>query len=164
MNVQSTWTILGPKRWLGLAAWVMLSFSAASVGAPFMPGAWYAELNKPWWNPPSWIFGPVWTGLYMMMATAAWLVWQRGGFAVQRRTLSMFLAQLALNSLWTPLFFGLKWPGVAFAEIGLLWLAITATVLAFRSVSHLAAVLLMPYLTWVSFAALLNFTLWRLNP
>jgi len=91
-------------------------------------------------------------------------VWQRGGFAMQRRPLGLFLAQLALNALWTPLFFGLRQPGVAFAEIILLWLAILATLLAFRPVSRAAAWLLVPYLAWVSFAAVLNGTLWRLNP
>jgi tryptophan-rich sensory protein len=128
-----------------------------------MPGEWYADLNKPAWNPPGWIFGPVWTALYAMMAVAAWLVWQQGGFVVQRRPLGMFLAQLALNALWTPLFFGLRHPGLAFAEIILLWLAILATLLAFRPVSRTAAWLLVPYLAWVSFAAVLNGTIWRLN-
>lgn len=152
------------KTLFGLIGWLLLCFAASVVGALFMPGEWYAALNKPAWNPPGWIFGPVWTALYAMMAVAAWLVWQRGGFAVQRRPLGLFLAQLALNALWTPLFFGLRQPGVAFAEIILLWLAILATLLAFRPVSRAAAWLLVPYLTWVSFAAVLNGTLWRLNP
>jgi len=106
----------------------------------------------------------VWSALYMMMAVAAWLVWKRGGFATQRRPLALFLAQLALNAAWTPLFFGLHWPVIAFAEIVMLWLAIAATLATFRPVSHTAAWLLAPYLAWVSFAAFLNFTLWRLNP
>jgi translocator protein len=152
------------KTILGLIGWLLLCFAASAVGALFMPGEWYAALNKPAWHPPAWIFGPVWTALYAMMAVAAWLVWQRGGFAVQRRPLGLFLAQLALNALWTPLFFGLRQPGVAFAEIILLWLAILATLLAFRPVSRAAAWLLVPYLAWVSFAAVLNGTLWRLNP
>lgn len=150
-------------RWLGLIAWLALSFSAAAMGGLFMPGEWYASLNKPAWNPTGWIFGPVWSALYTMMAVAAWLVWKRGGFAVQRRPLTFFLVQLALNAAWTPLFFGLHWTGVAFAEIVLLWLAIAATIAAFRPVSPTAAWLLAPYLAWVSFAAVLNFTLWRLN-
>ena len=148
---------------IGLIGWLLLCFAAASLGAAFMPGEWYVALKKPTWNPPGWIFGPVWTALYAMMAVAAWLVWQRGGFAAQRRPLGLFLAQLALNALWTPLFFGLHQPGVAFAEIILLWLAILATLLAFQPVSRLAAWLLMPYLAWVSFATVLNGTLWRLN-
>jgi len=147
----------------GLFCWMAICFVAPALGIFAMPGEWYASLRKPSWNPPGWIFGPVWTALYAMMAVAAWLVWRRGGFAAQRRALTMFLVQLALNAAWTPLFFGLHWPGVAFAEIVLLWLAIGATLFAFRPVSRVAAWLLVPYLAWVSFAAVLNFELWRLN-
>ena len=152
------------KAILGLIGWVALCFSATSLGAIFMPGEWYATLKKPSWNPPGWIFGPVWSALYTMMAVSAWLVWKRGGFVAQRRPLALFLAQLVLNAAWTPLFFGLHRPGIAFAEIVLLWLAIATTLTAFRPVSGVAAWLLAPYLAWVSFAAALNFTLWRLNP
>jgi len=147
-----------------LAGWLVLCFSAASLGAFFMPGEWYARLKKPSWNPPGWIFGPVWSSLYTMMAVAAWLVWKRGGFAAQRRPLRLFLVQLALNGAWSPLFFGLHRPGVAFAEILLLWLSIVTTLTAFRPVSRVAAWLLAPYLAWVTFAAVLNFMLYRLNP
>jgi tryptophan-rich sensory protein len=149
---------------LGLFGWLLLCFSAAASGALFVPGQWYAGLNKPSWNPPGWVFGPVWSLLYAMMAVSAWLVWQRGGFAAQRRPLGLFMVQLALNALWTPLFFGLRQPGLAFAEIILLWVAIAATIFAFWPVSRAAAWLLTPYLAWVSFAAVLNGTLWRLNP
>ena len=148
---------------LGLCGWLLLCFAAASPGAVFMPREWFAALKKPSWNPPGWVFGPVWTALYAMMAAAAWLVWQRGGWKEQRKPLLIFLAQLALNAVWTPLFFGLHRPGVAFAEIVLLWLAIVATLVAFRPVNRTAAWLLVPYLAWVSFAAVLNGTLWRLN-
>ena len=148
---------------LALVGWLLVCFAAAVMGGLFMPGEWYASLKKPSWNPPAWVFGPVWTALYTMMAVAAWLVWRRGGFAAQRRLLTLFLVQLALNAAWTPLFFGLKQPGWAFTEIVLLWLAIGATLFAFRPVSRVAAWLLAPYLAWVSFAATLNFTLWRLN-
>ncbi len=151
------------KTYLGLLGWVLLCFAAASLGALCPPDEWYAALRKPSWNPPGWIFGPVWSALYTMMAVAAWLVWKRGGFAAQRRPLGVFLAQLALNALWTPLFFGLHWPGVAFAEILLLGLAIAWTITLFWRVQRAAAYLLMPYLAWVSFAAVLNGTLWRLN-
>lgn len=129
---------------LALAGWVLLCFAAASMGGLFMPGDWYAALKKPSWNPQGWIFGPVWTALYIMMAVAAWLVWKQGGFKVQGRALTMFLVQLGLNAAWTPLFFGLHWIGMAFAEIVLLWLAIAATVAVFRPVSHPATLLLVP--------------------
>src|SRR5512134_3395392 len=115
------------RKFLAFLASLAVCFGAAAMGALFMPGEWYASLKKPSWNPPGWIFGPVWTTLYTMMAVAAWLVWKRGGFAAQRRPLTLFLVQLALNAAWTPLFFGLHWPGVAFTEIVLIWLAIAAT-------------------------------------
>ena len=151
------------KTVFGLFGWLLLCFAAAAGGAMFTPGEWYAGINKPAWNPPGWIFGPVWSTLYTMMAVAAWLVWRRGGFAAQRRPLGWFLAQLVLNALWTPLFFGLHQPGLAFAEIILLWLAIAWTIAAFWRVHRTAAWLLTPYLAWVSFAAVLNGTLWSLN-
>ena len=148
---------------LALGGWLLLCFAAAALGGFFMPGEWYASLEKPSWNPPGWVFGPVWTALYAVMAVAAWLVWRRGGFAAQRRPLLLFSVQITLNAAWTPLFFGLHRPGLAFAEIVLLWLAIAATLVVFARVSRPAAWLLVPYLAWVSFAAVLNFTLWRLN-
>ncbi len=149
---------------LGLFVWLLLCFLAPAVGGWFLPGEWYAQLRKPTWNPPGWIFGPVWTVLYATMAIAAWLVWRRGGFAAQRVPLGVFLAQLLLNALWSPLFFGLHNPALAFAEIVLLWLAILFTLRLFWNVQRGAGLLLVPYLAWVSFAAVLNFTLWRLNP
>ncbi len=152
------------RRLFALAGWVLLCFAAAAMGGLFMPGEWYASLKKPSWNPPGWIFGPIWTALYTMMAIAAWLVWRQGGWDKQRKPLFIFLAQLALNALWTPLFFGLHWPGVAFAELILLWVAIAWTISAFWHANRAAALLLAPYLAWVSFAAVLNGTLWRLNP
>jgi tryptophan-rich sensory protein len=138
-----------PKRFearlaLALVGCFLLCFSAASLGAFFMPGEWYATLSKPSWNPPGWIFGPAWSALYSMMAVAAWLVWKRGGFAAQRRPLRIFLVQLGLNAAWSPLFFGLHSPGLAFVEIVMLWLAIAATLAAFRPVSRAAAWLLAP--------------------
>ncbi len=157
-------TLMKPgRRWLALGGWLLLCFAAATFGGLFMPGEWYASLKKPSWNPPGWVFGRVWTALYIMMAVSAWLVWQRGRFTEQRWPLTLFLVQLALNAAWTPLFFGLHWPGVAFIEIVLLWFGIAATLLAFRPVNRVAALLIAPYLAWVGFAAALNFTLWRLN-
>jgi benzodiazapine receptor len=133
------------------AAWTNLSV-----------GDWYATLAKPSWNPPNWVFGPVWTALYVGMAVAAWLVWKRQG-RDRRVPLFVFGVQLVLNAVWSGLFFGMRNPGFAFAEIVLLWLAILATIVAFRQVSTLAALLLAPYLAWVSFAAALNWSIWRLN-
>lgn len=151
------------KSIFGLCGWLLLCFAAPSIGVLCPPGEWYATLEKPSWNPPGWIFGPVWSLLYTLMAVAAWLVWRRGGFAGQRQALGAFVAQLALNALWTPLFFGLNQPGAAFAEILLLWLAIAWTIERFWRVHRAAAYLLLPYLAWVGFAAVLNGTLWRMN-
>lgn len=148
---------------LALAGWLALTFAAASLGALFPPGEWYAALKKPFWNPPNWIFGPVWTALYTIMAVAAWLVWRRGGFAAQRKALVLFLLQLLFNAVWSPLFFGMKQPAVAFVDIVLLWLALLATVVAFWRARPLSGALLVPYLAWVTFAGALNFTLWQLN-
>lgn len=148
---------------LALAGWLVLSFSAAAIGGFFLPGAWYAALQKPAWNPPNWIFGPVWTALYATMAIAAWLVWKRGGFAGQRVALSFFLAQLLFNALWSPLFFGLRHPALAFVDIVLLWLALLGTVVVFWKARPIAGMLLLPYLAWVTFAGALNFALWQLN-
>lgn len=164
MNSSPTVTIRGMRSGLVLLAWLLLCFGTAATGAFFPPGEWYASLNKPSWNPPTWVFGPVWSTLYAMMAVSAWLVWRQGGFARQSRVLGLFLLQLALNAAWSPLFFGLQRPAVAFAEIIVLWLAIAGTIVAFWRVQRIAAGLLVPYLAWVSFAAFLNWTLWRLNP
>jgi tryptophan-rich sensory protein len=151
-------------RWPVLLGWILLCFATAVPAAWWPPGDWYLALNKPSWHPPTWVFGPVWSTLYVMMAVSAWLVWQQGGFARQRRALTLFLVQLVLNAAWSPLFFGLKQPGVAFAEILLLWLAIAATIVSFHRVHRIAAWLLVPYIAWVSFAAFLNGVLWQLNP
>ena len=150
-------------RGLSLMGWLALCFAAASSGVFVSTGDWYSSLNKPSWNPPSWLFGPVWSVLYCMMAVAAWLVWCQGGWQRQRIPLALFVLQLALNALWTPLFFGLHMPGLAFVEMCLLWLALVSTLLLFWRVRPLAGIMLIPYLGWVSFAAFLNFTIWRLN-
>ena len=150
-------------RYSALIGWIALTFSAALTGVFVDTGGWYESITKPAWNPPSWLFGPVWTTLYIMMAVAAWLVWQRGGWKQQRKALTLYLVQWALNALWTPLFFVLQRPGLAFAEILVLLTAILATIAAFWRVKRTAAILLVPYVLWVSFAAVLNFTIWRLN-
>ena len=155
--------VTGTRSVLGAVGWFVLCFAAAGIGSIFVPGTWYQTLVKPSWTPPSWLFGPVWTLLYGMMAAAAWLVWKRYGLSGALVPLAAFVVQLALNAAWSWLFFGLHRPGLAFTEIVLLWLAILATLLLFWSEERLAGVLLIPYIAWVSFAAVLNFTLWRLN-
>jgi benzodiazapine receptor len=146
-----------------LIGWLALTFCAAATGVFVSTGGWYAALVKPAWNPPGWLFGPVWTLLYTMMAVAAWLVWQKGGWKAQKRALVLYLVQWTLNALWTPLFFGLHQPGWAFAEILVLDLAVLATLLAFWPVRRAAALLLLPYAAWIAFATVLNFTIWQLN-
>ena len=143
--------------------WLLVCFAAPALGSAAGPGEWYARLAKPSWNPPGWLFAPVWTALYAMMAIAVWMIWRRGGWRAQRVSLGLFLTQLVLNALWTPLFFGLHRPDLALVDIIALWFAIVATIMAFARVHRGAAALLVPYLAWVSFATLLNFTLWRLN-
>ncbi len=151
------------RKWLGLIAWLALVFAASLTSVFVSTGGWYAELNKPVWNPPNWIFGPVWTVLYIMMAVAAWRVWLRGGWKVQRTPLSLFLIQWTLNALWTPLFFGFHLLGWAFVEILVLLVFILLTLRAFWPVDRMAAFLMVPYALWVAFASVLNFTIWRLN-
>ena len=125
---------------------------------------WYPTLAKPPFNPPDWVFGPVWTLLYVMMGVAAFLVWQRGwNDKAVRIALVLFLVQLALNGLWSVLFFGMRSPGLAFAEIIVLWLSIAATAILFWRVLAAAGMLLLPYAAWVSFAAVLNGSIWILN-
>ena len=156
----------GPAQWLALAAFVAATLAAGVVGSlvtkPSIPG-WYASLQKPAWTPPNWLFGPAWTLLYLMMAVAAWLVWRERGFGGARLALALFAAQLVLNALWSILFFGLKSPGAALVEIAFLWAAILATAAGFWRVTHPAGWLLAPYLCWVTYAAFLNYAIWRRN-
>lgn len=126
--------------------------------------SWYQGLSKPVFNPPGWVFGPVWTLLYTLMGIAAYLVWQRGWHRyVVKRALAVFAVQLVLNALWTPVFFGAHQVGLALIVIGLLWVAILATMVLFYERSKLACWLLLPYLLWVSFATVLNASIWILN-
>lgn len=150
------------SRYISLVVFLALSFSASALGAFFQPGDWYAALEKPSWNPPSWVFGPVWTVLYVLIAVAAWRVWTRWGREASL-AITVWGVQMVLNALWSYLFFGVRQPGLAFGEIVLLWLAIAATIWLFWRRDRIAALLLTPYLAWVSFAAVLNFTIWRLN-
>jgi tryptophan-rich sensory protein len=145
--------------------WVLLALAAALPGSAWPPGDWYESLAKPAWTPPGSAFPIVWTTLYVLMGTAAWLVWRRPKETPGRRVaLTAFVVQLALNATWTPVFFGMHAMLAALAVIVVLWLAILATLLAFRRVSLLAAGLLVPYLLWVTLATALNFEIWRLNP
>lgn len=151
------------QKWLGLVAWLALVFTASLTSVFVSTDGWYAELNKPVWNPPNWIFGPVWTVLYIMMGVAAWRIWLRGGWQVQWKPLSLFLIQWGLNALWTPLFFGLHLLGWAFVEILVLLVFTLLTIRAFHRVDRVAAILLVPYMAWVGFASILNFTIWGMN-
>jgi len=136
---------------------------AARMGAAFRPGDWYERLAKPSWRPPNWVFPPAWVVLYLTIAVSGWLVWRKVGFAGDVLPLSIYLVQLVLNAAWSPIFFGLRRPDLAFIEIIMLWLSIAVTIAVFRPISAAAAWLLLPYLAWVTFAAALNFTIWRLN-
>lgn len=151
---------------LGLIVILLITFLAPAIGASSTAssvGTWYQTLQRPPWSPPNWLFGPVWTLLYAMMAVAAWLVWRRGGEVPVTLPLALYAVQLALNAAWSPLFFGLRSPLYGLICICLMWPAILATLLAFWRVRPAAGALLVPYLLWVSFATALNYTLWRLN-
>jgi len=146
-----------------LVGFVVASFAAAALGGVTTASSvrdWYPTIAKPTWTPPSWIFGPVWTALYAMMAVAGWLVWRRVGWG---GALVWFAVQLSLNAAWSPVFFGLQRIGLALVNIILLWLAIAGTTVAFWRVMPAAGILFVPYLAWVSFASALNFAIWRLN-
>lgn len=154
------------KQIVGLVAWLIASFTAAAIGgaASIQAGPFYTQLVRPAWAPPPSIFGPVWTVLYALMGIAAWLVWRVGGFRAAKSALTLFLVQLALNALWSWIFFGWHRGALAFADILLLWALIVATLIAFWRMRPLAGALLVPYLLWVSFASALNYSVWQLNP
>lgn len=143
-----------------------VTYAAAAVGAlaSVQARSFYMELTRPEWAPPGWLFGPVWSALYALMAIAAWLVWRSAGFPAARLAAGLFAAQLVANALWSWLFFAWRFGAAAFAEVVLLWLLILATAVAFWRTSRLAALLLAPYLAWVSFAAALTWAVWRANP
>ena len=149
--------------WIGLVISILICFTAAGLGSlatiPEIPN-WYQTIKKPAWTPPNWLFGPVWTALYLAMAVAAWLVWKRAGLEA---ALWLFVIQLALNLAWSFIFFKFHSPAWALLDIIFLWLAILATAVKFVTVSKAAALLLVPYLIWVTYAASLNFAIWRMN-
>lgn len=144
------------SKWLGLVAWLAVSFVPSAMAVFVETGAWYDQLNKPAWTPPSWIFAPVWTVLYALMGIAAWRVWLRNGFAGARLELTLFLIHLLFNAAWTPLFFGLHLLTISAVEIVLLWAMILALLILFWRRDRIAGVLLIPYLLWVTYATTLN--------
>ncbi len=152
------------KLVISLTICLFAGFIGSIFTGPSIP-TWYATLIKPSFNPPDWIFAPVWTTLFVLMGISLYLVWNKGLQDKKVKThLLIFGLQLALNVLWSFLFFGLHSPFYAFLEIIILWAAIVLTILNFSKVSRTAGLLLIPYICWVSFAAILNFSIWRLNP
>ena len=155
-----------PRNILALAGFFAICFSVAGIGAVATVSSvdtWYPTLVKPPFNPPDWIFGPVWTFLYALIATAGWRVWRSPSGPMRRRGLVLYSLQLALNLLWSILFFGLHLTGLALVEILLLLVVIAVTGRIFYRVDCMAGLLFIPYLLWVGFASLLNFAIWILN-
>lgn len=154
------------KQFLGLAGWLSASFIAGGIGglASVNAAGFYGALVQPTWAPPAWLFGPVWSVLFVLMGVSAWLVWREHGFRGASAALKLYAAQLIANALWTWLFFGWRQGALALTEIAVLWLLIAGTIVMFWRLNRVAALMLVPYLAWVSFAAALNFSLWRLNP
>lgn len=156
----------GLREWLALGVSIAVCFAAAGIGSLFTDpeiGGWYARIEKPSWTPPNWVFGPVWSTLYLMMAVAAWLVWKDKGFAGAGLALSLFIVQLLFNALWSIFFFGLHNIGLALLDIILLWVAILLTILFFWRVEPWAGALMLPYLLWVAYASALNYSIWKMN-
>jgi benzodiazapine receptor len=154
------------RQVIGLVGWVLACYAAAGIGAlaSVEASTFYASLTLPAWAPPAWLFGPVWTVLYGMMALAAWLVWRKGGWELHRAVLIVFVIQLVVNALWSWLFFALKQGALAFADILVLWILVAVTLTGFWKINRLAGALIVPYLLWISFAAALNFAVWQSNP
>ncbi|MBA2882707.1 tryptophan-rich sensory protein [Desulfosalsimonas propionicica] len=154
-------------RLAGLVFWVGICFLVAWAGALVSPGTapsdWYDALNKPAWNPPGWVFGPVWTALYIMMGVAAWVIWDRFGFLAAKAALAAFFIQLVLNGLWSRIFFSTQEPGWAFFEILLLLAAIVITTILFFKKITMAGWLMVPYMLWVGYASILNGAIWMMN-
>lgn len=151
---------------LGLIGWLFITFIAAGIGsiASSKASIFYQQLILPEWAPPGWIFAPVWTILYLLMGIDAWLVWRLQGFRAARIPLSLYIIQLAINALWTWLFFVWRLGKIAFVEIILLWILISFTFIAFLRIRIIYGVLLIPYLAWISFASVLTYVIWKLNP
>lgn len=152
------------SSFLALIGFIGVCALTALTGSFFRPGVWYEQLTKPNWRPPNSVFAPVWAILYLMIALSGWLVWLQTDFSVAAAPLAIYFLQLTLNASWTPAFFGLRRIDLGLLTIVLLWLSILATVVVFFPISAVAAFLLIPYLAWVTFAAALNFSIWRRNP
>ena len=154
------------KKTFDLAAWLGITGLAAAVAAAGSVTAdtFYAQLARPAWAPPAWVFGPVWTALYAIMGIAAWLVWRARGFGRALSALLLYLLQLGVNVLWSWLFFSWRLGLMAMIDILVLLVLILATLIAFWGVRPLAGWLLLPYLLWVGFAAVMNHAIWQLNP
>ena len=148
---------------MSLAVFALCVIVVASSGAIFKPDDWYRRLAKPKWNPPDWAFGAGWAIFYTLIAVAGWRVWERAEGEALLVPMAIYGLQLVLNALWSAVFFGLKRPDLAFAELVCLWLAIAANIAVFQPIDAVAAWLLVPYLAWVTFAGALNFAVWRLN-
>jgi len=151
------------KSTLVLLLFIIFVFTAAFAGSRFLPGEWYRNLQKPPWTPPNWLFGPVWTILYIMIAFSGWMVCRESGFTAALFPFIIYLLQLILNAMWTWLFFGLHKPAIAFLDISALWLCILFLIILFWQISKPAGILLIPYLIWVTYAATLNYFLYKLN-
>jgi tryptophan-rich sensory protein len=164
--VESERTLTRGRQALGLLGWVALCFAAAAIGgyASANAGPFYADLARPAWAPPGSVFGPVWTVLYLLQAVAAWLVWRESGFGGARGALGLFVVQLAVNALWSWLFFAWRQGALAFVEVIVLAVLVAATIAAFWRVRRLAGVLMIPYLLWVTFASALTYAVWQMNP
>lgn len=147
-----------------LLVFIAACTAAALTGVFFKPGQWYEHLAKPPWRPPNWLFGPAWTILYAMIAISGWMVWKASSWPAVAPAMAVYGLQLVLNAGWTPLFFGLRRPDLAFYELLLLWASILATILTFLPISEFAALLLVPYLCWVTFAGALNRSIVLRNP
>lgn len=165
MNIQKSLPKLALPPLASILLWVLVSLAAGAAGGiASQPGEWYAALSKPSWNPPNWVFGPVWTTLYVMMGVAAALAWPGRATRAGRVGFLLFGLQLALNALWSWIFFRWHRLDLAFVELTVLWVTILGTIIAFRRIRPLAGHLLLPYLAWVTFAGVLNFSIARLNP
>jgi tryptophan-rich sensory protein len=153
------------KDWMKLILSLVIPQVVAGLSGYFTItgiGSWYRQINKPSWNPPDWVFGPVWTTLYIMMGIALYLVW-KSELKNKKNAITQWSIQLLFNFFWSIIFFNLHQPGWAFAELVLLWVFILLTIVAFSKISKVAAWLLVPYIAWVTFAGILNYTIWQLN-